>query len=256
MNVSQGKELFQNIINQHAHVYVALKILKMEYLAEQVANSLVDSPEFANHLLGSLSNITSQTLLALRANVNIGLTKMKMHGLDAFPSYQHLSKSQISPDKPKFPYPIEIGRFLLKKITLNPPSYEACVSVMDHYEQNDLYKVMRSLEKGIHDHSTDKIADNVEQLNTVMDNIWLDANKLKDQKTKVATGIDVCIGVVGEFASHALGSFGGLLAGLGFAVADRKFGFTDSLNEKILRVINKDYLVEVYNFRRQYPKTS
>src|SRR5581483_692388 len=197
LEVGQGRALFENIMTQQAHIYVALKILKLDYLAEKVANSLIDSPEFANLLLGSLSNITSQVLQGLHANVNIGMTKVKMHGLDAFPSLTELPKP-LMPLNKDFTYPVEIGRFLLKKIALRPASYEACISIMDHYKQNDLYKAMESLDKGVRYRSVDKIVQNVGQLDTILDNIWQDSSRLGKQKLGLASGIDVCIGVAGE----------------------------------------------------------
>lgn len=60
--MGQGGELAYSVLRRHARTYMDLKALRWDYLADQVGNWMIDRPEFANHLLGSLSSITNQLL--------------------------------------------------------------------------------------------------------------------------------------------------------------------------------------------------
>jgi hypothetical protein len=47
--------------------------------------------------------------------------------------------------------------------------------------------------------------------------------------------------------------FGGLLAGLGFNALDRALDMNDSsIAKRLAEMINKDYLVNIYDFRQKF----
>jgi hypothetical protein len=47
----------------------------------------------------------------------------------------------------------------------------------------------------------------------------------------------------------------GALAGLGFNVADRMLAkFDSSITNKFLRLLNKDYIMNIYDFQKKLPK--
>ncbi len=49
----------------------------------------------------------------------------------------------------------EVGKYLLKKITFMPESFQACVDVISRYNQEDLYNVAQSLQKAVIDSDVD-----------------------------------------------------------------------------------------------------
>jgi hypothetical protein len=74
-------------------------------------------------------------------------------------------------------FPVEIGRYIMKKIILNPSTYDSCIEVIQHYEQNELYKVFEALDKAIKTKKQDQVVNHISELNEVMNNFWKDAGK-------------------------------------------------------------------------------
>jgi hypothetical protein len=52
------------------------------------------------------------------------------------------------------------------------------VHAIDHYQQNDLYNVLRALDEGIKQHKQDEIIKDIVELEHVMDNILKDADRI------------------------------------------------------------------------------
>jgi hypothetical protein len=120
------------------------------------------------------------------------------------------------------PFPVEIGRYIMNKITPNSDTFYGCVGVIEYYKQNNLYLLLESFEKAIKERNRDKIIHDIDELNEMMDNIWRDSQKIGGKKQIVSYGISITLGVAGFFATTGLLGFGGLLAALGFIVADKK----------------------------------
>lgn len=237
--MGEGTQFFEQLRNNRGGMFADLRLLKMDDIADEIVNYIIDDPVKANDMLGTYMIATTPLFDALHAYNNVSLTKMRKFNV---PSYGN------TPIR----YPVEIGKFLMKKLTFLPPTYDACIDVIGHYKQNDLYKILESLDKGVKNRSEDSIIKNSTELNTIMDNVWKDAKKLRIQKEGIQNGISVVLGFIGEMATSTLGGFGGLLAGLGFNVADRMLELSDkSLSQKITNMLNRNYLVNIYDFQRK-----
>jgi hypothetical protein len=144
----------------------------------------------------------------------------------------------------------------MKQITLNTSTYYGCIDVIQHYEQNELYKVLEALDNAIKTKKQDQVVNHISELNEVMNNFWKDAGKVKLVREGIKDGISVVIGSVGGFASSLIGAEPttvGLLASFGFNAMDRALSrFEMSIGDKLARLLNNQYLVNVYDFKERH----
>jgi hypothetical protein len=123
--------------------FVCMKILSIEEV-DNISNLMIDDPEHADYLLAAYEYLLEPIFDPLKASKNISLSKILHYDLNSLAS-KIPSSSQQSQDVHSFP--VEIGRYIMKKIILNPSTYYGCIDVVQHYEQNELYKVFEALDK-------------------------------------------------------------------------------------------------------------
>lgn len=217
--------------------YFRVKLLGLDPLIEEISNSMIDDPMRAGRLLTKGDLLCATMLDPLGRHYNMSLSKLKRHDL--------LTNDKIS-------FPVEIGRYLLKKTTKFVPSYEACVSLIDEYRDNQLYHLLTSLDTAVKNKKKQVILNSVSGLNEILDNVWAEAEQLEKQKNRIQDGITISLGMLGEFATNALGGTGGFLAGLGFKVLERSLDNSQkSISEKFTKWLNKDFMVNIYDFKRK-----
>jgi hypothetical protein len=89
-----------------------------------------------------------------------------------------------------------------------------------------------------------------------MNNFWKDAGKVKLVREGIKDGISVVIGGMGGFASSLIGiepTMVGLLASFGFNAVDRVLSkFEMPIGDKLARLLNNQYLINVYDFKERY----
>ncbi len=235
LRMGGGKAEFLKLKYDQAVTYADLKLFQMNEIAENVENLIVDDPATAYYILDGMHFMITALMDGLHANRNVSLAKLRYY-------YPLL---RLNPQQVKIP--VEIGSYLMKKLTLRPSSYEACITVIDHYKQSDLYRVLESLDEGVRNRATDVVQKNINELDVIMDNIWRDANKMKSYREGILDGISTVIGLVGYFIEGVPGLF----AGLGWDVVDRRLQLTDKLGDKVLKWMNRDYLVNIYEFKQK-----
>jgi hypothetical protein len=219
----------------------------MDWLSNDIENWLIDDPKLADIALSATTLVTAPIFGCLADITNYTLKRIKYFGLDTFP----LSKSTQAPR-----FPIEIGRFLMEKVTINPSDYLGCLDVIQHYKQNELYKVLQSLDTGIKEQSMDSVVKDLNELNMIMDNIWQTAGRITRAGKVIGSGIRIALGLAGIGVSSTVlplagASAMGFLAQLGVNVAD-KFVEGNNLGERAARMLNKKYIVTVYDFTKKH----
>jgi hypothetical protein len=89
-----------------------------------------------------------------------------------------------------------------------------------------------------------------------MNNFWKDAGKVKLVREGIKDGISVVIGGMGGFASSLIGiepTMVGLLASFGFNAVDRVLSkFEMPIGDKLARLLNNQYLINVYDFKERH----
>lgn len=157
--------------------------------------------------------------------------------------------------EPDIEMPFEIGKFLLQpgKLTfMTGESLEACKNIIGTYAQSDLYKIMKNLEAGIQDNNLDVTKANVHDLETVLDNLWKEADAIGLRRDRMKVGIPIALGVMGELASGFQSNLG-LLAGLGFVTIDRLIDTRKAvISEKLAKWRQKNYMVGIFDFKQKY----
>jgi hypothetical protein len=208
---------------------------------------MITEPPHADTLLAAYEYLVEPIFDPLKASKNFSLSEIQQYDLNSLASKMP-SSSQQSPNVRSFS--VEIGRFIMQKITLNPSSYYACIDVIQHYEQNEFYKAFEALDKAIKTKKQDEVPTHISKLNEIMNNVWKGADKVKLVGEGVKDGISVVIGGMGAFASSLIGvepTMGGLLASLGFKAMDRALSRVEMpIGDRLSRLFNNEYLVNIY----------
>jgi hypothetical protein len=117
--------------------------------------------------------------------------------------------------------------------------------MIQEYDDYELYKVLGALDKGVKRKKIDTIEDKRINMSEILDNVWKDADKIKMGSAGISYGVSLYIGLIGELA-----------AGLGFQAMDRFWGETgESMSEKIAKFVSPNYLVSIYDFKKQMKKS-
>jgi hypothetical protein len=244
--------VYWSIMQHRKDTFVCMKILGIEEV-DNISNLMIDQPVHADYLLAAYEYLIEPIFDPLKASKNISLSEILHYDLNSLaskiPSSSHQSQDVHS-------FPIEIGRYIMKKIILNPSTYYGCIDVIQHYEQNELYKVFEALDKAIKTKKQDQVVNHISELNEVMNNFWKDAGKVKLVREGIKDGISVVIGGMGGFASSLIGiepTMVGLLASFGFNAVDRVLSkFEMPIGDKLARLLNNQYLINVYDLKERY----
>jgi hypothetical protein len=166
---------------------------------------------------------------------------------------KHFSIKSNTYDEIEFPY--EIGKFLNDKLNLIlPRDQEGAIRLSDTYDLYDLRKVMKAFNEAVDKKRIDILIEKSEELTLIFQNVWNEADKLKRKVNIGSNVISLGIGVVGAVATLPIGGVGGLLAGLGFKVADKLLSakFYESISEKFVKFATQSYVTHVYDFKKKY----
>lgn len=159
--------------------------------------------------------------------------------------------------EPDVEMPFEIGKFLLQpgKLTfMTGESLEACKRIIDTYSQSDLYKIMKNLEAGIRDNNLDITKANMHDFETILDNLWRDADSIVRRRDRIKVGmvgIPIALGIIGELASgfqNHVGLLAGLVGSAGPLIDAKKV----LISGKLAKWRQKNYIVGVFDFKQKY----
>ena len=152
-------------------------------------------------------------------------------------------------------FPHEIGLFLADKLRLiTPKNLEGSIELSDEFKANDLRKVMIALNAAIDNEQIDHVKARTSDISEIIDNVWKEADKFKDNRNFLRHGLSFGVAVVGAIATMPIGGIGGLLAGLGFEVVEEIFDskFSNSLSENILKTVHQNHMIHLYDFKKKY----
>lgn len=241
-----GLGIFRIALSKDLGTFITLKLGRYSFI-DDIENLMVDDPEKAFLMLSVSEAFIDQPLRDLRSN-------MRNYTLEEIRAAQNLPLV----NQPKeIRFPVEIGKFLLRKLTYAPQGRRACYDLMDRYDAYDLGKVQESLNEAIVTNHPETVNKSSEELSEILDNIWDDPTIPKRVKgLKVGAVLSVAgIGGIaaGLFAGPIGVVAGGFLANLGFQVADKVFdGKVTGLSEKLAKLHGRSYQVNIYDFRRKY----
>jgi hypothetical protein len=245
--------LFKYYMRMNRDTYVNLKILGLDKTADLILDKMIDNPLDAARLLNACGLLIDPLFHIFHAHENYSLIKLQLAKIIndykvTTEEFQKLPFRLPTDSRPQFP--IEIGKFLIKKLALSPWDYLGCRLVMDRYKDNSLYRLLSSLDKGVADQSVDKTLSSINEINTIMENVWKDAEKVGNFEKLTRAGLSITIGLAG-FGLTPMFPGQGLLASLGF-LSLGVLSHEMKVGKGIARKISKDYLVNIYDFKTKH----
>ena len=232
-----GEDYFIQRLSDYAFYYAALKFLGYDELVEEIGTLMITDYSKANKLLRIFINmIIIPSFNPLKAIFN-------------FNKEQLTEVYELEKDygiKPKA-IPCEIGKFILEKLVRYPETLDGCWEIMQHYDDNELYKVLNALNEGVKERKIDIIEDKRDNITEILDNVWKETDKIKWE----ADIARLSVGLVGGLSANLSGI--GILAGLGFSGIDKMVGLKmDSIGEKMAKVFSPNYLVTIFDFKKRH----
>ncbi len=222
--------------------YIAIKSLGYKELAIEIENQMIDDPIYAGYLIELFSNLISRPFYNPLKPVHI-------FNKEYLTRANKLGKPHGFKVHEKVPY--EIGKSLLNKLVIYPETYEGCMKLIQEYNDYELNKVYCALNEGIKNNNIDLIENKKIDISEILDNVWNDADKIKKRASAINFGVSLDISLIGELATGLSGI--GILAGLGFQAVDKLWGNTsESLSEKIAKSVSPNYLVSIYEFKKEH----
>ena len=240
---------FPYLINNLNTNYSLLKHFKYDKIHQYIYNLFLErNPKsiLALNLVATLlvDNLTSN----FNAIHNHSIQKIT----SSIPIEELLDTNEVFlPDK----LPFEIGRFLIKKLTYLPNSFEACKNIIDYYDQNDVGNVIQNLNVALKKKKIDILLDNKDELDMILNNIWEETNSVNVSIKHAKILVPFTLALIGHLASYLNPQFG-IISSLGLpfltSILDAKY----NIYEKIGKYGYNNYLVGIFDFKRKYPRTS
>ena len=234
--------LYVKTIHDLSTDYAYLK-LGHYVVVDEIENSMIDDPKKALDLfIVCKTFIVDPALMFCYDTNNLTLEDIK-NSQNLPPFYQ----------PQEIHFPLEIGVFLLRKLTHAPQGIRACNELIDHYDAYDLQKVQESLNEAIVQNHPDVVNKSAKEISEILDNVWNDKT-IPRRVIGLQIGIPLSIAAIGSVAAGPIGAAGGFLAGLGFDVLSKSLDVgAEGLSEKLAKLRTKSYQANVYDFKKKYP---
>ncbi len=248
--ISSGNQrVIRGTLDQLPYTYVYLKAANCTF-TDLIEDLLIDDPLKAHLLLSACRDFIVDPGAGLRNTIRNG-------------SIADYKISQILPKvfQPKAFFPVEIGKFLVNKLTYAPSGMRACNEIIDNYDDYDLREVQTSLNEAIVTKNLDKINQTSDALSEILENVWNDQtiiNRIKNIKIGLPASFAAIGGIAGMLAAGSAGGItGGFLSNLGFKIGekvidkvfDEKGG---NLTESLAKFRTRSYQVNIYDFKKLY----
>jgi hypothetical protein len=241
------------ISDQLAPTYTYLKAAGYSF-TEDIEDLLIDDPMAAYFLLCMCRDFIVDPATDLRCTIR-----------NAAFNYVQTAQSLPNNFRPQPFFPVEIGKFLVQKLTFAAKGIRACNQIIDNYAEYDLRKIQSSLNDGIVNNRLDVVNDSTESLSEILENVWNDKtiiNRIKNIKVGVPVSIAAIGGIAGAIVGGASGAVVGAAAGdfltkIGFKVGEKSIEKLfdqkgKSVTEALAKIRTKSYQANIYDFQNSY----
>jgi hypothetical protein len=241
---ASNKALFSSNLTAFARNYVMIKELAKASFSQEMEDALVSDYRRYWEMMMFMSIFVLDPLFN------------PLQCMECFDLTQLRKVTQLAPKEgikmQNKPFPCELGKLLMRKLTHYPESLEACKQLTAMYEEADVQKLFKAIDESILLEQPDAIERSESELSSVLDNIWKDKS-LTRKITGIRFGVPLALGAVGTVASGLSGGYIGLLSGLGFDVVDALLQFKEAaFSEKISKVFSSSQQVAIFDFRKKY----
>jgi len=224
----------------HWVAYTVLSVIGSD-LAKEIENLLIDDPIEAEMMLSLCRIFIDEAIRDPLCAVRNFTTEQN-----------RLAQSYNIPQSKEPRFPIEIGKFLMSKLTYAPKNLRACNDLIDHFASYDLQRLQQSLNEAIIHNQPNYAYETAKQLEEVLDNVWNDKTVPRTVKG-LKVGLPLSIAAIGSIAAGPIGGLSGLLAGFGFDVLSRLVSSeSEQLSERLAKIFVRNYQANVYDFKRNY----
>jgi hypothetical protein len=237
-------EYIKKRIEDFQRDFVVLKACGYEEITNRMADALVSDFSETIRLFMVYGNFISEpSLFPLKIIHNRSLDEIQ----------EALREGAVQQER--ISLPTEIGQFLLRKTSLFPESFQACLDVVSKYKQEELDKVFSALNEALRQQNIDLVKSKSEDLSVILENVWNDAERLSKTSTLLRWGIPLHLAAIGAtigMMGGLLGAATGFLTGLGFGVSQEaiKVGI-GPLSEKIAKFGQPHYISSIFNFKKK-----
>jgi hypothetical protein len=239
-----------DIVHGAANLYAGLCALGYKQMTQSARDILVEDPLAAVRFLKMCHDLLTRPSadpLGMIHNVSLPIMKEMLSGVP------NDAASLLNPQKVGQYYVPEIGEFLLKKLSPYPESFEGCRVLCDTFRHYDLARVFNTLNQAVNDLDYESIKSSGRILAEQLDTIWKESDSMKTRSDFVRAGLTIASAIIGSVAGGPIGAVGGLMAGLGFATAEKLLELkTDSISETIAKWTAPPYLVNIFDFKTRY----
>jgi hypothetical protein len=245
---ASSKNVFDSIMVNLQGNYMLIEALAASDIGKDLKESLVSDYE------RSMDIINVMDMLVLRPLRN------PLHCTEGYSleflrkAHRFITKHGIKTQAE--PFPCEVGRLLMRKLTHYPESLEACKQLAAQYAEEDVDKLINAINDGILKNKPDIVEKSENELSLTLDNIW-ENKSLQRRITGIRFGVPLLLGAVGTIASGLSGSYMGLLSGIGFDVLDKILELKkESFSEKVSKAFCSSYQAIIFDFRKKYSLNS
>lgn len=229
-------------LDDYASRYSILKASGYEELADEIGTLMIIDPAKAHMFLVLFGFLIANPQKSLLKPI-CGYDKSFIDSVNEYGSeYNVMVNNEV---------PYEIGKFLLNKIVYYPETMEGCKSIIQKYDDQELYKIMGSLNEGVKRQDIDKIEEKEKDISDILDNVWSDANIIKKGSDGIKFGVSLSLGLIGGVAGGIEGS--GIMSFLGYTFSNTVWGMQDeSISEKMAKFATPNHLVSIYDFKKKH----
>ena len=250
--VGMPENLVRKILDNDAAIYSEMKQYGYSDIAEKVLDLVIDDPYAANAVLFIFNFLIKGHPSYQRFEPYPGLT-INMDQNQMAGAYELAQRYKISPERSgNSEIPYEIGRFVVRKATNLPESYESCLAMMDRYKQEDLYNVVSALKEGCLENDGYSVATKSTEMQRILEKVWNETSKIDRKARLIDAGYMLGMCAIGAITLPTGIGGAGFLASFGLKVADKFWG--RSVAEEIAKATSSSYLVAIHDFSKKIPE--
>ena len=230
----------QHTLATHLKSYALLRYYGFNEIADIFILNFVPRPVFAHTYMAIVEHVILHPIAdPIHANLSLSIETIQKAQKMGILSHTTLKRPCVP----------EIGSFLMKKCTHYPESLEACKSLIERYEDNDLYKVHSALNEAVIDRNDPYILQKRDEMNSILDNVWEDKT-IKQNAMMYRGGIDITCGIVGHILDQGTGLFGMIIPELINVASSQSL---ETFSELIAKKVANPYMATIYDFKKKCP---
>jgi len=245
---------YDSVISGNRNGFSYLKMFGYEELTDFIGDVIVDDPQRAIGLISLFRELVTGPRTGIFGAIqNVGRTLID----DPKLTYDLPKSAALGLHRDRI-LPVEIGKFLMNKLTLSPDSFEGCRDVCLRYDQTEIQNTIHDLEQAVTTGDRQMIQGSAKTLSDALDQIWAESNVYEERRKLASVGIgaiSIAPAIVGT-AAGGIAGVGGLLMSAGLVSAEKILDAkSESMSDRLAKFVTPNYLVNVFKFKKTHNLT-